>query len=323
MFERYYGSGDMETRTTANGVVRLGHAIRQADAVMIGAGAGLSTAAGYCYGGERFQRYLWDFHGKYGIRDMYSGGFYPFASPEERFAWWSRCIWLNRFTPMPTPLYEDILSLVRDKEFFVLTTNVDHCFQRAGFDKSRLFYTQGDYGLWQCPKPCHEKTYDNEENVRDMVLAQGFTIGPDNELNPPLDPVGNTDYSKISMAVPTELLPRCPVCGRVMTTNLRVDNAFVEDEGWNSAAGRYDRFLRRNETRRVLYLELGVGSNTPVIIKYPFWRRTRENPLATYACVNHSEAVCPREISGRSILINGDIRAVVGRLRTMGEGETP
>ena len=315
MFGRYYDFGSIEQKTTPNGPEKLREALRAAEAVVIGAGAGLSTAAGYYYSGERFQKYLWDFHEKYSINDMYSGGFYPFASEEERFAWWSRCIWLNRYEAIPTELYSELFELVRNKEYFVLTTNVDHCFQRAGFDKARMFYTQGDYGLWQCPEPCHESTYDNEDNVRAMVLSQGFAIGENNELIPPTDGNGNTDFSKIKMTVPSELLPRCPVCGKIMTTNLRVDDSFVEDEGWKAAANRYERFLRRNENRKVLYLELGVGGNTPVIIKYPFWRLTKENPQATYVCVNYGETFCPKEIADRSILIDGDIRALVQRLR--------
>ena len=315
MFGRYYDFGGIGRRTTPNGPEKLRRALRDAEAVVIGAGAGLSTAAGYYYSGERFQRYLWDFHEKYGISDMYSGGFYPFASGEERFAWWSRCIWLNRYETIPTGLYNELFELVKDKEYFVLTTNVDHCFQRAGFDKARLFYTQGDYGLWQCPEPCHERTYDNEDDVRAMAVSQGFVIGENNELVPPADENGNTDFSRIRMTVPAELLPRCPVCGRIMTTNLRVDDAFVEDEGWKAAANRFERFLRRSENRKVLYLELGVGGNTPVIIKYPFWRLTRENPQATYVCVNYGETLCPKEIENRAILIDGDIRALVQGLR--------
>ena len=315
MFGRYYDFGSIERRVTASGTEKLRAALRDAEAVVIGAGAGLSTAAGYYYSGERFRKYLWDFHKKYGINDMYSGGFYSFASEEERFAWWSRCIWLNRYEAIPSDLYSELFELVREKEYFVITTNVDHCFQRTGFDKTRLFYTQGDYGLWQCPEPCHEKTYDNESDVRAMVLAQGFAIGENNELIPPVDENGNTDFSRIKMTIPAELLPRCPVCGKVMTTNLRVDEAFVEDDGWKTAAESYERFLRRNGSSRILYLELGVGGNTPVIIKYPFWRFTKEAPQAVYACVNHGETYCPLKIEDRSILIDGDIRAEVRKLR--------
>ena len=212
-------------------IERLKTALQDAEAVIIGAGAGLSTAAGYTYAGARFEEYFKDFAEKYHIPDMYSGGFYPFASLEEYWAWWSRHIWINRYAPIPSELYSKLLELVRDKDYFVLTTNVDHCFQRAGFDKQRLFYTQGDYGLWQCSRPCHDETYDNEETVRQMLLAQGFKIAEDGELSVP-------DWGEIQMSVPTELVPRCPRCGRPMTMNLRADDTFVEDAGWRQASGR-------------------------------------------------------------------------------------
>ena len=314
MFGMYYGSKGLETTPTPDGVEKLKKVLNDADTLVIGAGAGLSTAAGYTYGGDRFYKYFRDFYEKYGIRDMYSGGFYPYPTPEERFAWWSRHIYVNRYAPVPSPLYDELYALVKDREYFVITTNVDHCFQRAGFDKARLFYTQGDYGLWQCPKPCHRKTYDNEADVRAMILDQGFAIGEGGELITPMDESGGTDFSRLKMTVPTELIPRCPVCGELMTTNLRADDAFVEDEGWNTAASSYERFLRRNERSRMLYLELGVGGNTPVIIKYPFWRMTRDNKRAVFACVGHSAAICPKEIADRSILIQGDIRNVIERL---------
>ena len=241
---------------------RLRRALDSADAVLIGAGSGLSTAAGLTYTGERFERYFGDFIAKYHIPDMYAGGFYPFETLEEYWAWWSRHIFYNRYVDAPLPVYRDLLALVRDQDYFVLTTNVDHQFQRAGFDKKRLFYTQGDYGLWQCMQPCHNKTYDNEQTVRRMIEEQR------------------------DMRVPTELVPHCPVCGRPMTMNLRADDTFVEDEGWHAAAGRYADFLRRHEGLRVVFLELGVGGNTPGIIKYPFWRMTRDNPQATNVCFN-------------------------------------
>ncbi len=242
-------------------IQKLRQALSDADAVVIGAGAGLSTSAGFVYSGERFERYFSDFGQKYGFSDMYSGGFYPYETKEEFWAYWSRYIWVNRYMDAPKPVYGRLLELVQDKDYFVLTTNVDHCFQKAGFDKCRLFYTQGDYGLFQCSEPCHNKTYDNYETVRAMVLAQGWEIGPDNAL---IRPEGVT----LKMAVPTELLPVCPVCGKPMTMNLRSDDRFVEDEGWMLASGRYSDFLQANRGR-VLYLELGVGYNTPVIIKYP------------------------------------------------------
>ena len=287
-------------------VRRLRKALDDADALVIGGGAGLSTSAGFVYSGARFEKTFADFAGKYGFHDMYSGGFYPYPTPEERWAFWSRNIWVNRYMDAPKPLYQELLRLVQDKDYFVITTNVDHCFQKAGFDKKRLFYTQGDYGLWQCSEPCHQQTYDNEERVRAMVLAQGWQIGEGGELSVP-------EGVTLKMAVPAELLPRCPVCGKPMTMNLRSDDKFVEDEGWHRAAERYDDFLR-TRGGKVLFLELGVGYNTPSIIKYPFWNMTDRNPEAVYACLNYGEAVCPAEIRERSICIDGDIGSVIKQL---------
>lgn len=267
-------------------VQRLARKMKDVDAIVIGAGSGLSASAGLTYSGERFQKYFADFIEKYHIPDLYSGGFYPFASLEEYWAWWSRHIYYNRYVDAPKPVYQNLLEMVRDKAYFVLTTNVDHQFQRADFDKKRLFYAQGDYGLWQCMEPCHQKTYDNEEVVRRMVAEQK------------------------NMRVPTELVPHCPICGKPMTMNLRADNTFVEDEGWRRAAKRYSEFLRRYDRHRVLFLELGVGGNTPVIIKYPFWKMTYQNPKAVYACINYKESFAPPEIQNRSICIDGDIGEV-------------
>ena len=274
------------TKSTAafsDDLARLRQELDRADAVVIGAGAGLSASAGFTYSGERFEKYFGDFIGKYGFHDMYSGGFYPFETLEEHWAYWSRYIYINRYLDAPKPVYSILLKLVQDRDYFVLTTNVDHCFQKAGFDKHRLFYTQGDYGLWQCSKPCHSKTYDNEEAVRAMLAQQN------------------------SMKIPGESVPHCPVCGAPMSMNLRADGSFVEDSGWHKAARRYEEFLRRHEGMRVLFLELGVGGNTPGIIKYPFWRMTYENPRAVYACVNLGEAWAPKEIAERSVCIDGDI----------------
>ncbi len=272
-------------------IERLKQALDKADAIVIGAGAGLSASAGLTYSGERFERYFKDFAGKYGIQDMYSGGFYPFPSLEEYWAWWSRQIMVNRYEPAPKPVYDDLLKLVEDKNYFVLTTNVDHQFQLAGFDKKQLFYTQGDYGLWQCSKPCHQRTYDNEEAVRRMWAEQR------------------------DMKVPSELVPRCPVCGRPMTMNLRTDDTFVQDEGWYQARERYQNFLRRHEGQRVVFLELGVGGNTPAIIKYSFWKHTLNNPNALYICVNFQEAFAPKEIISRSICIASNISEFLQNIR--------
>ena len=261
--------------------------MRDCDAVVVGAGAGLSTSAGFVYTGERFEKNFSDFAAKYGFQDMYSGGFYPFATPEEHWAYWSRYIYINRYMAAPKPIYDDLLKRVAEKDYFVITTNVDHCFQKAGFEKKRLFYTQGDYGLFQCSEPCCQETFDNEAVVREMVARQE------------------------NMKIPSELLPVCPHCGKPMTMNLRSDDAFVEDEGWHRAAERYADFLRTRKGQKILFLELGVGYNTPVIIKYPFWQMTAKNPNATYACINQEQAFAPEEIASRAIVVNDDIGKIL------------
>ena len=285
-----YSRNETKKSTESSSIEGLKSALETADAILVGAGAGLSASAGLTYSGERFERYFSDFYRKYGISDMYSGGFYPFATLEEYWAWWSRHIFYNRYVDAPFPVYRELLSLVEGKDYFVLTTNVDHQFQRAGFDKSRLFYTQGDYGLWQCSKACHNRTYDNELLVRQMVSRQR------------------------DMKIPTELVPHCPVCGAPLTMNLRCDDTFVQDRGWYAAAERYSNFVRQHSHGKILYLELGVGTNTPGIIKYPFWKFTLENPEAVYACINQGQAYAPREISERSICLDADIHTV---LRTL------
>ena len=294
---------------TAEAVARLKAEIDAADAVVIGAGAGLSTSAGFLYTGERFEKYFPDFIRKYRFEDMYSGGFQVMQLPPgELWAYWSRYIYINRYMDPPKSVYRELFELVKEKDYFVLTTNVDHCFQKAGFDKHRLFYTQGDYGLWQCSRPCHQKTYDNEETVRSMVLAQGFAIAEDGALTVP-------EGAALQMTVPPELVPRCPVCGEPMRMNLRADDTFVEDDGWHAAAQRYSDFLRRHSGLKVLFLEAGVGWNTPGIIKYPFWRMTRDEKDAVYACLNYSEAYAPDEIAARSICIDGDIGEILAQLK--------
>ena len=278
------------TKSCSAQIERLKAALQDCDAVVIGAGSGLSAAAGFTYTGERFEKYFSDFAAKYGIRDMYSGGFYPFATPEEHWAYWSRYIYINRYMDVPKPVYDDLLKLVADKDYFVITTNVDHCFQKAGFDKKRLFYTQGDYGLFQCSEPCCQETFENEALIREMVTRQK------------------------NMKIPTELLPVCPHCGKPMTMNLRSDDKFVEDEGWHRAAERYENFLRTRNGQKILFLELGVGYNTPVIIKYPFWQMTAKNPNAIYACINQGQAVWPQEIERQTICIDADIDTILRKI---------
>lgn len=262
--------------------MELNKVLEEADAVVIGAGAGLSTSAGFVYNGERFEHYFSEYEKRYGFHDMYSGGFYPYATLEEMWAYWAKFIFVNRYMDAPKPVYNQLFELVKNKDYFVITTNVDHCFQKAGFDKKRLFYTQGDYGLFQCSEPCCNETFDNEKTVRQMLEQTS------------------------QMRIPTELVPHCPHCGKPMVMNLRSDSQFVEDAGWNAAQKRYQKFLKTHQGK-VLFLELGVGYNTPVIIKYPFWQMTLANPNATYACINFGEASAPQEIRERSICLNGDV----------------
>lgn len=285
MFSRIWTNAS--TKSCSEQIEQLKTALRDCDAVVVGAGAGLSTSAGFVYTGERFEKNFSDFAAKYGFQDMYSGGFYPFATPEEHWAYWSRYIYINRYMDAPKPIYDDLLKRVAEKDYFVITTNVDHCFQKAGFEKKRLFYTQGDYGLFQCSEPCCQETFDNEAVVREMVARQE------------------------NMKIPSELLPVCPHCGKPMTMNLRSDDAFVEDESWHRAAERYTDFLRTRKGQKILFLELGVGYNTPVIIKYPFWQMTAKNPNATYACINQEQAFAPEEIASRAIVVNDDIGKIL------------
>lgn len=288
-------------------IEKLRKAIIDADAIVIGAGAGLSTSAGFVYTGERFDKYFHDFAQKYRFSDMYSGGFYPYRTLEEHWAYWSRYIYINRYMDAPKPVYDRLYELVKEKDYFVLTTNVDHCFQKAGFDKHRLFYTQGDYGLFQCSEPCHADTYENENIIREMVEAQGYVIEEDGELSLP---EGVTP----KMVVPSDLIPHCPKCGKPMSMNLRADDTFVEDEGWHLASERYAEFLRRHENMKVLFLEVAVGFNTPGIVKYSFWRMTYDWKDAMYICLNYGEAYAPDEIKKKSLCINADIGEILDRL---------
>ena len=279
------------TELSSELIALLKQKIADADAILVGAGAGLSTAAGFTYSGERFRRFFSDFIQKYNFRDMYTGGFYPFRTLEEKWAYWSRYILINRYENPPKPVYTRLMNLVKDKDYFVITTNVDHCFQKAGVDKARLFYTQGDYGLFQCSVPCHRRTYDNEDVILKMVAEQK------------------------DMRVPSALIPRCPKCGEPMTMNLRSDDTFIEDLGWNEAASRYVNWVQAHEGQKLLLLELGVGTNTPAVIKYPFWKLTAQYPDFTYVCVNSGETECPKQIEDRAVIVNADIADLIDALQ--------
>ena len=298
-----YGIGTREEQ-----MKRLKVEVAPADAIVIGAGAGLSTAAGLTYSGERFDRYFFDFKRRFGITDIYSGGFYPFPDDETRWAWWARHIYFNRYIDPSKPVYNELLEWVKDKNYFVVTTNVDHQFQRAGFDKARLFYTQGDYGLFQSVNRRLQKTYDNEEWVYRALEVQGFVRDENGVFQVPED-------KNIKMQISTELIPKHPDDGSAMVMNLRSDDTFVEDKGWHRASAAYADFLKKYENEHVLYLELGIGSNTPVIVKYPFWQMTLANDKATYACLNYNEAYCPEEIAVQSIFLDGDIGDTIEQMK--------
>lgn len=271
-------------------IEQLKQCLDNAEVIVIGAGAGLSSAAGFEYGGKTFLKHFKYMYDQYGYQDMYTAGFHPFPTSEEKWGYWSKFIYLNRYTKGATPLYQQLLQLIKNKDYFVITTNVDHQFQLAGFDKDRLFYTQGDYGLFQCSNACHSKTYDNQNIIELMVKQQ-----KDDKI-------------------PTDLIPVCPICGKEMDTNLRKDDYFVEDEGWHQAAKRYREFIQTRKQKNILFLELGVGYNTPVIIKYPFWQMTYAYPNATYACINLGEIAVPKEIQNQSICINDNIEKVIEKL---------
>lgn len=291
------------TKSKTEKIQKFYQLLQEADTVLIGAGAGLSAAAGFTYTDERFHRYFSDFASKYHFKDMYTGGFYPYDTLNEYWAYFSRYIYINRYMNPIYPVYRQLYTLIQEKDYFVITTNVDHCFQKSGFDKKRIFYTQGDYGLFQCSKPCHNETYENADSILEMVKAQGYRITENNTLYLP-------EGTAAKMTIPDDLIPRCIKCGKPMSMNLRADDTFVQNEGWYQAAKRYKLFIKRHQNSKILLLELGVGYNTPSIIKYPFWHLTAENPKSAYVCINNGEAICPKEIEKKSICIDGNIRAV-------------
>lgn len=242
---------------TTGDIDRARELLRSADRVLIGAGAGLSAAAGLGVSGERFERLFAPFIERYGIADTYSGGFYPFPTPEDKWAWWAQHIWASCLEPGATPLYRALADWARTRDCFVITTNVDAQFEFAGFPQERLFVPQGDYRTIQCARGCHPRIYPVEEQV--AAWREDLGAHPDGTL------------ARTRLSDPA-LVPRCPVCGGPMEMHLRIDATFVEDDAWHAARARYEEFLDGIRSQRTVLLELGVGWNTPVWIRYPFER---------------------------------------------------
>lgn len=260
--------------------------VKEADYILIGAGAGLSTAAGLTMGGKRFTDNFADFIEKYGghyMRDMYSAGFYPFETEEAKWGYWSKNGMVNRILPGALPLYKKVYRLAENKKHFVLTTNVDHQFFLSGFDEENIFATQGDYGLIQCKMGCHPKTYDAVKMFKQMEQARQDCM------------------------VPSYMVPKCPVCKGPMEMNLRSDRYFVEDEAWHKAEQRFGKYLGECQDKKTVLLELGVGFNTPTIIRYPFEKLMRQNNNMSLIRLNVEEAIVPEEFGERAVGINEDI----------------
>ncbi|MCI8508515.1 MAG: Sir2 silent information regulator family NAD-dependent deacetylase [Lachnospiraceae bacterium] len=267
--------------------------IKASDMVLIGAGAGASAAAGLTYSGKRFTVNFSEFIEKYGFAnmpDMYAAGFYPFPTEEAKWGYWSKHSMINRFLPPALPLYQMLYQMVQGKEHFVLTTNVDHQFQKAGFADENIFATQGDYGMIQCEKGCHAKTYDAEELFRQMEQARHDCV------------------------IPSYMIPKCPVCGGNMAMHLRCDQYFVEDKHWHEAAARYEAFLERMADQKTVLLELGVGFNTPAIIRFPFEKMMREYHHFSLIRLNLKEAFIPKSVKERAVGINMDMEQVIAHL---------
>ena len=269
---------------------RAREALSRAGFIVIGGGAGLSEAAGLHYSGSRFEENFADFKGRYGMTDMYTAGFYPFGTQEEKWAYWSRHILLNRWAPPALPLYKALYALVRDKNYFVLTTNVDGQFEKAGFDPARIFAVQGDYGQIQCAKGCHDKLYGDETLVREMAAEQK------------------------DCRIPSRLVPKCPVCGGEMEVHVRKDGNFVQDKAWYEAADRYDKFIAGAAGKRTVFLEAGVGYNTPAIIRFPFERMVCRNDRASLIRINRDYPEPIDENRERTISFSEEMKQVISDL---------
>lgn len=269
--------------------------IKESEYILIGAGAGISTAAGLTYNGKRFTDNFSEFIKKYGtiyMKDMYTAGFYPFPTQEEKWGYWSKHSLLNRFLPPALPLYKQLYDIIKEKNYFVLTTNVDHQFYKSGFEAKRIFATQGDYGAIQCEKACHPKIY----NAKKQFYAM--------------------DKARQNCMIPSYMVPKCPVCGGNMTMHLRSDNYFVEDENWHNMASHYIDFLEKMHGKKGVLLELGVGFNTPAIIRFPFEKMTYENSNLSLIRLNLNEAMVPEILEDRVIGIGGDMSKTISDLHS-------
>ena len=271
-------------------IQKLKEEIENSEYILIGAGAGLSTSAGFLYDGKRFEDNFKDYIKKYGFTDMYSAGFYNFPTLEEYWAYFSLNVYINRYDIEENETYLNLYNIVKNKNYFVITTNVDGRFADSKFDKDKIFAVQGDFSLFQCSKPCRQETFYNEKYIREMIK-----------------------YKK-EMKIPTELIPKCPYCGRNMSMNLRVDSTFVQDKNWDKQKSKYENFLKNSYNSKILFLELGVGFNTPSIIKYNFWRMTLNNKKSVYASINLGECYSASDIEERSICIDADISEVLKKL---------
>lgn len=263
------------------------HLIQEADKIVIGAGAGLSAAAGLTYSGTRFQVLFKDYIARYGMPDMYSAGFYPFATPEEKWGYWAKHVYHNRYQPDGLALYQDLYQVIKDKDYFVITTNVDSQFVKSGFNPERLFEVQGNYGEWQCSVPCSQTLYDNEDAVLDMVRQTK------------------------DLKIPTDLVPHCPRCGAPMAMHLRIDNTFVEDDHWHASQEAYMNFLESIGQQKLVFLELGVGYNTPTIIRYPFERMTAVLPQTYLIRLNRDDTLGMVENADKTLTLTQDMKEVV------------
>lgn len=275
----------------SNKIVKIKDLIKNADCVLIGAGAGLSTSAGIEYSGKRFENNFADFIKKYHFTDMYSSGFYDFQTEEEKWAYWAKHMYINNIGMKATKLYQDMLELVKDKDYFVITTNVDDQFFKAGFDKEKVFATQGSYRYIQCSRACHNKIYNATEIVKEMI-------------------------EKIQdCKIPTELIPVCPVCGEKMDTNLRKDAYFVQDDNWYKQNAIYGEFLDKAKNKKVVLLEFGVGFNTPTIIRFPFEQMTYQNLNWNLVRFNKDNCMTFLDIQDRIIEVKDDINKIVKDLK--------